>query len=194
MSKFTLMWSNNATFTRTQMSKQNFTLRDHIGGGDASHGGLTGKALHLDQVHIWFRPSAMITAPEFVTGDSADYNWRVETYQLLVRVTPGQKFTYYTIEQGTQGGDTVTSRRPERNVIYSTAMAVTPAVQGAEDYWCRTYRPIRDMPVSVDLENVSQLSVEMMFPMLFQAIGDTDYTSVPDYRILRVVFEFSLDH
>jgi len=188
------MWSNNTTYTRKGMSKQTVTLRDALGGSSVNVNGLTGRALHLDQVHIWFRPSATITSTEFVKGDSTDYNWRVETYQLLVRVTPGQRFTYYCIESGTDGGDTQTSRRPERNVQYSTAMSVTPDVEGAEDYWCRTYRPVRDMPVTTDLNEVSQLTIELIFPMLFQAIGDTSQTSIPDYRVLRVVCEFSLDH
>lgn len=192
MSKFSVMWSNNTTYTRRGMSKQTFTMRDTIGSG--MDGGLGGRALHLDQVHIWFRPSSTIAAGEFVTGDTSNYNWRVETYQLLVRVSPGQRFTYYCIETGTDGGSLQTSRRPERNVIYSAALSVTPDVEGTEDYWCRTYRPIRDIPVTTDLCGVSELTVELLFPMLFQAMGDTDQTSVPDYRILRVVCEFSLDH
>lgn len=192
------MWSNNATYTRKGMSKQRVTLRDILGNANESLGGLQGKALHLDQVHIWFRPTANIQTSEFTTGDADTKNWRVETYQLLVRLIPGERFVMYCVEAGTDGGDAIGSKRPERTIVYSAALTECPDVEGTEDYWCRTFRPIRDIPVSRDLNGVSEMSIELLFPLLFQStsINDTipPLTQVPDYRILRVLCEFSLDH
>lgn len=198
MSKFSVMWSNNSTYTRKGMSKQRVTLRDALGEASASLGGLNGKALHLDQVHIWFRPTATIGALEFVAGDANTKNWRVETYQLLVRLIPGERFTLYCVESGTDGGDYQTSRNPERTLTYSAALTESPDVEGTEDYWCRTFRPVRDIPVCKNLDGVSEMSIELLFPLLYQSssLNNTipPLTQVPDYRILRVLCEFSLDH
>lgn len=184
------MWCNNADGSRTGMNARTVTLRDGLG-YLARCGGLRAQSLHLDQVHIWFRPSASIPTAQFTYGDSTAKSWRVETAQLLVRVKPGEQFTFYVVEPG---DDDRTSSQPERSLTYSSALSLTPDVEGTEDYWVRTYRPIRDIPVARKLDGVSELDIELLWPLLFQSGVTGVPNTVPDYRILRVILEFSVDH
>ena len=180
--KFSVIWSNNATHTRP-MSQHTLTLRK----------GLTCQKMHLDQVMILFRPTSDIGVQEYKPGDSGVVTWRVETAQLMVRIKPGVEHLMYSVN----GDSTETGviKQPTQSLVYSSSLALAPNVEGQEDYWQRTYRPIRDLPVSYDLQEVTELDIQLLFPMLFTNIsGDLRYTDVPDYRILKVYCEFSLDY
>ena len=193
--KFSVMWSNNDDYTRG-MSSFRVTLRDPTGACPTreAHGGITCDELHLDQVHIQFRPTTDIDADEFQHGDSDKLTWRAETMELYVGLTPGVRYTLYT--QGAQNLDIDKSDgtvvQPGRSLQYSCALALAPYVGGeGENYWCRTYRPLRDIPVAYDLHMVAELRIELLWPFLQ---GDDRVVSwkVPDYRISRVICDFSL--
>ena len=150
---------------------------------------LKGTDLYIDQVHIIFRPSSEITV--FDAGDDATKPWRAESSQLLIRTTPGERHlllatpsTYNTHE------DTV--RSPVAPITYSSALCVTPDAEGAEDMWCRTYRPVRDMPVARNVFSLTDLSIELIFPLLLED-SRTTLKQIPNYRIIKVLCEFSLD-
>lgn len=197
------MWSNVAPAYLRPMSRHRVTLRGVDINGN--HQGMTARHLHLDQVHIIFRPNADIAAPEFVHGDDSTKTWRAETAHLLVRTVPGEQHILFS--SGTQDGvspaltganaptstaTTATVREPTRSLVYSAAMSLVPHVEGNEDYWCRTYRPIRDLPVANLLNGVSELEIELLFPLLFND-NQAPFTEVPNYRILKVLCEFSVD-
>lgn len=184
--QFSVMWNNNETFTRP-MSNHIVTLRD--GGGHHNIGGITAKSLHLDQVHVIFRPSDQIT--QFMNGDDATKNWRVETSQLLVRTNPGNQNILYNTDADPLTSSSVV-RDPVRCLMYSSALALVPDTDGPEDYWCRTYRPVRDLPIAHYLTNVSELSIDLLFPLLFSD-KTAPSTFVPNYRILKVLCEFSVN-
>lgn len=180
--KFSVLWSNNDTYTRP-MSIQTLTLRK----------GLTCRHLHLDQVTVLFRPSADIGSTEFQMGDNADLPWRVETAQLMVRIRPGVEHLLYTANSDVPLNEVII-KQPTQSLTYSSSLSLVPNVEGLEDYWQRSYRPVRDCPVSNDLNATSQLEIQLLFPYLFTNIsGPLTYTTVPDYRILKVYCEFSLD-
>lgn len=190
-SKFSLMWSNNATHTRG-MTHYRATLRDvmqiHRSQQLLADGRLA--CLHLDQVQIVFRPSADIEPGEFIAGDTLDKTWRVETYQLMVRTHPGVCHTLY-VTAPTDEVNT-TAKQPLKAVHYSASLSLVPNVEGNEDYWVRTYRPIRDMPVAYQVDQMNDIEIELFFPLL---MGDKSAPSdrVPDYRILKVYCEFSIN-
>lgn len=178
--KFSVIWSNNETYTRN-MSQHILTLRK----------GLTCKHLHLDQVTVLFRPTAYITANEFKDGDSLDLPWRVETSQLMVRIRPGVEHMLYTVNADVPPFES-TIKQPTQSLTFSSSLSLVPNVEGVEDYWQRSYRPVRDLSVANDLQEVTQLDIQLLFPMLFTS-STLKYTTVPDYRILKVYCEFSLD-
>lgn len=190
--KFALLWSNNATYTR-HMSSHTFRLRDLLLP--------CGSQIHLDQVHVIFRPTSDIQTNEFIPGDSATLTWRAETYHLMVRTTPGNRFVLYTEEAlpivNNQNNGIMDSEfvgTAQRSLTYSSALALTPDVEGDEDYWNRTYRPIRDLPIIPHMcsENALQeFTVELVWPLL-QADRRGVQTFVPDYRILKVYVELSV--
>ncbi len=180
--KFSVIWSNNETYTRS-MSQHILTLRK----------GLTCRHLHLDQVTVLFRPSVGIGSTEFQHGDSSTLPWRVETSQLMVRIRPGVEHILYAVNGDTSDTD-IYIKQPNQCLVYSSSMCIAPNIEGVEDYWQRTYRPVRDLPVSKNLDDVSEIDIQLLFPLLFTNVsGDIKYTSVPDYRILKVYCEFSLD-
>lgn len=197
--QFSVLWSNNASHTRN-MSRHRITLR---GMNDPQGYGFTARNLHLDQVHIIFRPNADITPSEYTQGDSNTKTWRAETAHLFVRTMPGNQYPCFSTgtQDGLSGGEvtgthastgTTTTREPCRSLVYSTALSLVPNVEGDEDYWCRTYRPVRDLPLASFVNNASELSIELLFPLLF---NDTTspFTEVPNYRILKVLCEFSVE-
>ena len=192
--KFSVMWSNNLTNTRP-MSEFRVTLRDAIGETvqQGTHGGITCDQLHLDQVHIQFRPTGDITADEFIAGDSSTLHWRPETMELYVQTTPGVRHSMFT--QAVQNADGVsdgTLVQPHRSLQYSSAMFLTGyAGNEAEDYWLRTYRPLRDLPVAYELRTVSELTIELLWPLL-QGDSRVAANRIPDYRIWKVVCDFSM--
>ena len=186
-----VMWNNDTTagqFNRN-MSEHRIVLRgeNHHHTEQGTHTGLTCSELHLDQVFIVFRPTANITATEFTSGDSANINFRAETIQLLVRTQPGYSHVFYFVP-GDTADHLVSAISPIRRLLYSNAYTVTPDMEGAEDYWCRTYRPVRDNPIAVDMNNISDLSIELIFPLLTNVAWNNH---VPNYRILTVMCEFS---
>ena len=189
--KFALGWNNN-TQRNAPMSHRTVTLRD-IGPHSFGHA-LTAQELHLDHVQIVFRPTTDINGAELMRGDSLNFTWRVETSQLMVRTRPGQQHVLFTLNDLNglrDAGAPTNSREPHRSVLYSQALALAPDVQGAEDYWVRNYRPIRDLPIATNLQGVSELEVDLIFPLLFdEPLAPSTY--VPDYRILKVYMEFSV--
>lgn len=183
--QFAIMWRNNSTYSRP-MSSYTVTLRD--GGGTNNLAGITAKSLHLDQVHIIFRPTSDMTT--FEIGDDINSNWRMETTQLMVRTNPGNQHILYATNSDQPESMSVV-REPMRSVIYSAALMVTPDIDGVEDYWCRTYRTTRDLPVAENLINVSELNIELIFPLLFA--DNLRSTHVPNNRIIKVLCEFSVN-
>lgn len=189
MGKFSIQWVNDATDHQRDMTRHTVMLRR---GHTTHHGypGLSCEELYLDQVYIVFRPTNQIGASEFVAPDSTNYNWHVETDQLLVNTDPGFKYPLYSV-----GGDTAdhvtTAHNPVSLTAYSCALTVIPGGEGIEDYWCRTYRPIRDMPIAVNLHDVNQIQLELLFPLLLDNSIHPSLRQIPNYRILRVVCEFS---
>lgn len=192
--QFSVMWSNNGSHTRP-MSHQTVTLRD--AGGPGQLHGLSAKELHLDQVTVWFRPSDQIATGEFVTGDTVDFSWTGETRELMVRTRPGHQFALHAVSNigsDHMGEDTI--REPQRSLQYSVAMSQVPntgSLADATARWIRTYRPIRDLPLFENLTCVSELEIELLWPALF-ADKDMPYQKVPDYRILKVLCQFSAKH
>lgn len=193
--RFSLMWVNDSASNYSRpMSTCRMNLRD--AGGDAagqSGGGLTCEALYLDQVHIQFRPESNIASTEFMTGDDATKNWRAETAELYARISPGRRSVCYTLGATqplpTSGSESV-AVQPRASLVYTTALHVTPHMGGNEDLYCRTYRPLRDLPVATRLQNVCELTVDLLWPLLQ---GDPRAAAwfVPNYRIMRVICDFT---
>lgn len=160
------------------------THRINLNGHD-----LHGLRLHLDQVHIIFRPSSDITV--FQNGDDSTLPWRAETSQLLVRTTPGERHLLLTTNSNHTTTE-VTNKCPVLPTTYSSALSIVPDTEGAEDMWCRTYRPVRDMPVAHHFDQLTELSIELIFPLLLEDTRTT-IKQIPDYRIVKILCEFSLD-
>lgn len=184
-SKLSVVWTNNAEFTRP-MSRHRVSFRPE---------GLTCRRLHLDQVYIMFRPTTNIPDDAFVGTDSKLKSWYAETQHLLVRTRPGVVNTLFTVDPNTPA-HTETVSQPDRSVAYSGALTAVPttASTGTEaNFWCRAFRPVRDLPVAVDLDGVHELDIELFFPLLF-GNDVTDFVpSVPNYRILKIYLELSVD-
>lgn len=193
--KFSVMWQNNTTFNRP-MSKHTFRLRDL---GLPHYDGVT---VHVDQITIVFRPIAgagAIGDAEYRPPDSKEYAWHTETDQLMLRCSPGVRYPMYVgddpaletsnVYASDEGRD---RQAVQRVCTYSAALAVVPGNHiGDESYWVRTYRPVRDLPVVQDTSHLSEWSLELFFPFL-QGDSSALGTSVPDYRIHKVLCEFSI--
>ena len=193
--RFAMMWVNDTQSNNHSrpMSSCRMTLRD--AGGDAigqSPGGLTCRALYLDQVTIQFRPTDEIAANEFMRGDDATKDWHQETLELYVRTSPGRRSVCYTLggDQPVQLSDGTV--KPQVSLVYTAALHCVPDTEGSGNGRCRTYRPLRDLPIATHLHNVSELTVDLLWPLL-QASGTGTSTSwfVPNYRILRVLCDFT---
>lgn len=195
--KFGVIWSNNSTFTRP-MSKHTFRLRE------LGMPSFTNATVHVDQVTILFRPTTgdgAISASEYVAPDTADYPWHVETDHLMLRCQPGVRHVLYVGDDPNHGNSAsqraddhgMDARPVQRVCTYSSALSTTPNHVEDESYWCRTYRPIRDLPVLCPdmATDLSEWTLELFFPMI---LGDsrTKGSQVPDYRIHKVYCEFSL--
>ena len=175
-SLFTLMWTNEDVNSNTNdMTHYKVKLRTWN-----QPWGLSCKKLHLDQVHIIFRPTSDIPTNIFVTGDDATKTWRAETSQLYVRTNPGNEFPVFHQDMG------------KRPLTYSQALTLTPDVDGSEDYWCRTYRPLRDTPIWQGLNACTEIDIQLMFPILSQDSRST-LEQIPSYRILKVICHFSAE-
>lgn len=189
--RFSLMWVNDPDTHQRPMSSVRMTLRD--AGGDAlgqSAGGLTCGALHLDQVHIQFRPTQDIAPGEFQPGDDASRNWRAETLELYVRTSPGRRSVCYTLgaKKPVQSSDGTVM--PDVSLVYTAALFHVPDVGGTESTYSRTYRPLRDLPIATHLHGVSELTVDLLWPLL-QSDPTNPSWYVPNYRIHRVICDFT---
>lgn len=191
--RFSMLWVNDPTTYRRPMSSCRMTLRD--AGGDAvgqSAGGLTCSALYLDQVHVQFRPEKDIQPSEFQNGDDATKPWLAETMELYVRTSPGRRSVCYTLGATEPIHTHDGAVQPRASLVYTTALHLVPDVGGlsGENVYCRTYRPLRDLPVATHLDNVSELTVDLLWPLL-QADPRTASWYVPNYRILRILCDFT---
>lgn len=189
--RFSLMWVNDPTTHSRPMSRCRMILRD--AGGDAlgqSSGGLTCGALYLDQVDVQFRPTADIGSTEFQSGDNATRDWRDETTSLYVRTSPGRRSVCYTLGaqeplQTSSDGAVI----PRTSLIYTTSLHIVPEASTSE--LVRTYRPLRDLPIATQLTNVSDLTVDLLWPLLQgKSVGPGEWF-VPDYRLDRVLCDFT---
>jgi len=186
------MWVNDPSTHQRPMSSCRMVLRD--AGGDAmgqSHGGLTCAALHLDQVLVQFRPTANIAPTEFQANDNSTKTWRDETTELYVRTSPGRRSVCYTVAGTdplpTSGDATV---QPRVSLVYTAALHVVP--ETSESTLVRTYRPLRDLPIATYLDNVSELTVDLLWPLLQGKAATTPGSwYVPNYRIERVICDFT---
>jgi hypothetical protein len=166
------------------------TLRD--AGGDAtgqSHGGLTCSALYLDQVVVQFRAASSIGPSEYDPTDNNTRTWKDETTELYVRTSPGRRSVCYT-QAGTdpiQPADATV--QPRVSLVYTAALHATPT---SDTSLVRTYRPLRDLPIATYLQNASEITVDLLWPLL-QGRSPTTPGSwfVPNYRIERVVCDFT---
>lgn len=188
--KFSLQWVNSPEYKRP-MNMARFNLRDAL----ATHrdAGLTCGKLFLDQVHVQFRPSVEIQSTEYRVGDREALDWINETLQLYVRLTPGVRHVLYTSASHDGGeADPNTVTHPERSIVYTSALSASHATSGdGDDAYCKTYRPIRDLPVLEGASQVSEIQVDLLWPLLQGDPSRVAWWSVPDYRIIRVICEFS---
>jgi hypothetical protein len=193
------MWMNHPVTWDREMSKHTFPVRDWLPASRDNP--YESWDIYLDQVHLILNPLEELIAADadpanpfvYTAGDSALYDFRVETYQLLVRFDPnGERHVMYTESVE----DPNTSERVDNvitPVVYSSSMTLQTAVDAGEKY-NRIYRPVRpDQPIAQNVASYhfgSPLSVELLFPILFaNETGILSY--VPNYRILRVLCDFS---
>lgn len=190
--KFSLQWVNNNDNTRP-MNTMRFNLRDCLSTATGTDG-LTCRRLHLDQVHIQFRPSTQIGTTEFRTGDNSTLEWINETLQLYVRTTPGARHVLYTSGNypSQTNVDWSVEPHPQRSLVYSAALSAAHATSAdGDDTFCKSYRPIRDLPVLEHVAGLTEIQVDLLWPLLQGDLTRLVWWSVPDYRILRVICEFS---
>lgn len=190
MGKFSIQWSNDTTDYKQPMSSRRVMLRRNMRTHEA-YQGLACRELYLDQVYIVFRPSNTITASEFVAPDAATFDWHSETDQLMVRIHPGFEYPFHNINGNTNPDHVVTSHNPDQVLAYSTTMCVKESgTKNTDDhYWCRTYRPVRDAPVSGPLLDTSELQIDLLFPILQNS--SNNQKTIPNYRILSVLCDFT---
>ena len=182
-SSFTLMWANNATFTKNNMVRHTAVLR---GVGEGGLHGLTCRKLYVDQITVVYRDPNSIQSTQFVAGDSVNFTWNLETILLHLGVTPGL----------VQNAWTVKPNNPD-NVqhAYQFSNSYTQHNTGQismEGYYIKVYRPTRDVPVAVNLQGVGNLSFHLMFPMIFLSTT-FPYVDLPDYRIQYIIMEMSAE-
>ena len=189
--RFSLMWVNDPETHQRPMCTCRMTLRD--AGGDAigqSPGGLTCGSLFLDQVVVEFRPTGDITASEYQTGDSATRDWLGPTGELYVRTSPGRRSVCYTLG----ASDTMQSPdgcvQPRVSLVYTTALSLSPDANTPGSNH-RVYRPLRDLPIATHLQNVSELTVDLLWPLLQSDRSSHPSWFVPNYRITRVLCDFT---
>lgn len=189
--QFAVLWTNDSTHTRP-MTRHGVTLR---GTGLVGLDGLTFSSLHLDQVQIVFRPNTDIDAGEYATGDNSTYTWRVETSQLYVQTRPGKNHVLIVTndtDPKTNEGTVTGQSNLHHHLVYSAALSLAPNVDGNEDYWVRTYRPIRDLPIAEYGCGISELDIQLLFPLLMGDDRALPFYTIPNYRILKVICQFSV--
>lgn len=197
--RFSVMWMNHPVTWDREMSKHTFPIRDWL--PVSRENPYESWDIYLDQVHIILNPVDTLKEADadpanpftYVTGDSDAYDFRVETYQLLVGFDPnGERHRMYT----ESAVDPNVSEQVDNvivPVVYSSSMTLHTAVD-AGDKNNRIYRPVRpDQPIAQNVASyhfASPLSVELMWPILYaNQSGILSY--VPNYRILRVLCDFS---
>lgn len=190
MGKFVVQWSNDTSDFKRPMSSHTVNLRQ---GHTTRHGhqGLDCEELYLDQVYIMFRPTNEIGANEYKAPDADTFDWHTETDQLLVRTNPGFQYPLYAVQGNTTSDHITSAHNPTLGLTFSQSLTVKdPGAKNVDDtYWCRTYRPVRDLPIATHVHNVGTLQIDLLFPVLLDAVSSMQ--SVPDYRILRVICEFT---
>lgn len=188
--RFSLQWVNDPTTHLRPMSSCRVTLRD--AGGDAvgqSTGGLTCGALYLDQVIVELRPVADIGPTEYQDGDDSARDWWGPTAELYVRTSPGRRSVCYTLgaDEHIQSVDGVV--QPRAQLVYTAALSVV--ADGSVNAHQRTFRPLRDLPVATQLQNVSEITVDLLWPLLQADRTHHPTWYVPNYRIARVLCDFT---
>jgi hypothetical protein len=170
----TVVWTQNATQLNLPMGRFECTLKTPLSCDE----------LFLDQVYILFKPSSTIPLTTFQDGDGIDKTWRAETRELAVRVRPGMTYQLYS------RADTLPEQSAQATLEYSTILEPVPTGQAPEELWCRTYQPLRDVPVARGYHSVGQITLELLWPCL-EADNRTTFTHVPDYRIEKVICNLS---
>lgn len=166
------------------MNQVRFNVRNVQDG--MSEDGLTCESLYIDQIHIIFVPmNDPVLVDKFRDGDSDQLRWRAEMQVVNIRLNPGERYSLQTRDP------VVTDTAPAVAHMYSASLTQTPYTGAPEeDYWCRTYRPIRDLPAAQNLNRVSDLEVELLWPLL-QGDPSVVWWKIPDYRIFHVLVDFS---
>ena len=171
------------------MNTVRFNLRDVQGMAQ----GLTCEALHVDQVHIIFVPSnSPALTGLFRSGDGTNVRWRAEAQLVNIRLDPGERYTLATrATNAPRTSSDTTVVGAQQSTTYSASLANTPYTGAPqEEFWCRSYRPVRDLPAARHLQGVSELQIDLLWPLL-QGNPDAIHWEIPDYRIDRVVVDFS---
>lgn len=181
--RFTLMWANDTGFTKTNMLRHTSVLR---GLGEGGLYGLTCRNLYVDQITVVYRDATNIPSGQFVTGDGSAYTWNLETQLLHLSVSPGLVQNAWTTKP--ENPDTV-----QHAYTYSGTYTQHNTGQVTlEGYYVKVYRPTRDLPVAVNLQNVGNLGFHLIFPMIFLS-PTFPYVDMPDYRVQYVLLELSVE-
>lgn len=186
--KFALTWTNTAALDRI-MRKHTFVLRDLLPNTDGIWD------IHLDQVVVVFKPPDKVPTGLFLPGDNSTYTYEAECLPLMVRMDPlGERNVLYAEAANApstpQGDGPVTTLALP--IIFASSLYATPGPYDGSWAW-RSYRPVRDMPVIRGLEPdrfQEPLTVELLWPLLMANVPNS-LGFVPDYRILKVLCEFS---
>ena len=188
--RFSIQWVNDASTHQRPMSTCRVTLRDAGGDGlGQSTGGLTCGALYLDQVTVEMRPVADIGPTEFQEGDDATRDWWGPTTELYVRTSPGRRSVGYVLGATDPVLTTDGTVQPRASLVYTTALGLTPDGWGTTHV--RTFRPLRDLPIATHLYNVSEVTVDLLWPLLQADKVHHPTWYVPNYRIARVLCDFT---
>lgn len=187
--KFSLQWIQRNPERSQSMNSVSFNVRDvQTNGGQ----GLTCEALYLDQLHVWYTPhDSTRLVGKFQGTDDNTKTWRTESNIVHVRVTPGERYTLLTRPSTSTDNEMVT--QPVQHQVYSVSLHDTPYTGGTnEDYWSRTYAPHRDSPVSRNLFCVSEIQLDLLWPLMQgMTASEIPFPYMPGYRIERVLAEFS---
>lgn len=191
--RFSMMWVNDPITHQRPMSSCRMTLRD--AGGDAvgqCPGGLTCGSLFLDQVLVELRPVSDIDPAEYQGSDDPTQDWSGPMTSLYVRTSPGRRSVCYTLgsDAGSINQDSSTSAvQPRANLVYTASLTLVSDAGGGPLQ--RVYRPLRDLPVATYLQNVSELTVDLLWPLLQSDPIRRPGWYVPNYRIERVLCDFT---
>lgn len=197
--RFSVMWINSPTSPWDRcMSKHSFPIRDLL--PLPRDNPLETWDIYLDQVHIILNPLAALVAADatvgdpftFAANDRADLDFRAETYQLMVRFEPnGERNVLYT-EAATDPNRSDRVQSLVVPLVYSASLFLHGSVDAGEQN-NRVYRPVRDLPIAQNVSahyGTGPLTVELLWPILV-ANQPEIITYLPDYRVLRVICDFS---